>query len=117
MIASVLAIIAGVGATFVAGSILKSAGSIGFSGAVRGGGVAVVVFAASWTLPGRDLRMGTSWRTVGAVTLGLLAVAAAWWITMWDFVPWTLEGAWMYAILLLAGAGSDRLSLTLRSDG
>lgn len=116
MSASVLALVAGAVAAFVAGSILKSAGSIGFWGAVCGVGVAVVAFVASWTLPGRELRVGRTWRTVGAVTLGLLAVAAAWWITMWGFVPWTLEGAWMYAILLLAGAGSVALSLTLRRD-
>lgn len=57
---------------------------------------------------------GRAWRIVVVVALGLLAIAAAWWVTMWGVPPWTLEGAWMYAILHLAGAGSLALSLTLR---
>lgn len=60
--------------------------------------------------------MGRALRAVVAVTLGALAFAAAWWVTMWGVAPWTLEGAWMYSILLVAGVDCVVLSLTLRRD-
>ena len=115
MIASIPSIVAGVVAALLAGSILEPTGTvIGLWGAVCGIAAALLAFVASWTLPGRPLRMSRAWRIVVAVALGLLATAAAWWVTMWGVPPWTLEGAWMYAILLLAGTGSLALSMTLR---
>lgn len=41
-------------------------------------------------------------RVVAASALGLGVVATTWWIIMWGFSPFTLEGVWLYAVAFLA---------------
>jgi hypothetical protein len=57
----------------------------------------------------REPRPSKWGRRISGLALGLLAVATIWWILLWGFSPWTLEGLWIYSLAVAASAGSFAL--------
>lgn len=48
-------------------------------------------------------------RVIAGAVLALLAAATVFWIFMWGFAPWTLEGAWIYGLALCTALASIML--------
>ncbi len=72
----------------------------GFWGRVYGSIAAVVSFGLALVLLNRRVpRVARVGRAIAALALGLFGLAVAWWIAMWGFSPWSLEGAWIYPLV------------------
>jgi hypothetical protein len=54
----------------------------------------------------RDRKASRWGRVIAGVTLGVFAAATIWWIGMWGFSPFSLEGLWIYPLAIVTTVGS-----------
>jgi hypothetical protein len=90
----------------------------GFWGLVYGSFASVVTFGlALWLLNRRVSRPSRIGRLIAAIALGLFGFAVVWWIVMWHFSPFSLEGAGIYPLAAVSLIGAAALFRSLRRSG
>lgn len=78
-----------------------------FWGVVLGGFAAPVAAGLTFAILNRRDRKTSRWgRVVAGAALAVFAAATVWWIAMWGFSPFSLEGSWLYALAIVTGIGS-----------
>jgi hypothetical protein len=65
-----------------------------------------IVFAI---LNRRERTLSRWGRWIAGVTLVVFAVATLWWVAMWGFSPFSLEGLWIYPLAIATAAGAIAL--------
>lgn len=78
-----------------------------FWGLVFGTFAALATAGVTFALLTRRDRKTARWgRIVAGVVLAVFAAGTWWWIVMWGFSPFTLEGLWIYPLAIVATLGS-----------
>jgi hypothetical protein len=72
----------------------------GFWGLLYGGFATPVAFGLALMFLNRGRRTSHSsvGRWIAAIVLTLFGLLVLYWISLWGFQPWTLEGAWIYPL-------------------